>query len=147
MGFRLRSWDFTTKELHFDFGVQDGVNRGGSFAYGAVPVTNSWYHVFGTYDDIFIKIYVNGALVGQAPWNGPLAVNNDEPIWVGRDSTNEGRTDGRIYEVAIYARALSADEIKEIYEASKPEGRFTVRVRGSHQRVVRTAEVWVQVVE
>lgn len=101
----------------FEFAVMDGASNSGGIVRGPIPETNQWYHVVGTYDGSFVSLFLNGDLFREKAWSGSIPIDNRQPIWVVRDQTNEGRTDGRIDEVKIYNRALSAAEIKESYDA------------------------------
>ena len=70
-----------------------------------------WQHVAATYDGGRIRLYVNGELVGNAPvaeilsTDGALRIGDGDLWW-----SDEGFK-GRIDEVRIYNRALSAGEI------------------------------------
>jgi hypothetical protein len=79
------------------------------------PQTNQWYHVAATWGSDGIWIYVNGLLAGvDFTYFGPA------PTWLqysllGRSSWPGSVIDGRIDEVSVYNRALSANEIASIY--------------------------------
>jgi hypothetical protein len=71
-----------------------------------------WYHVAGTYDGSTMRLYLNGEFLDSHDVSGTLLCWNgvhlswwNEPL------------DGLLDEVAIYNRALSAEEIYAIYEA------------------------------
>jgi len=71
---------------------------------------NSWYHCVGTFDGTTLKYYVNGILIGSKTYN-PIAVG-DGVVTLGRMTPpNTYLHDGYLCEVAIYARALPADEV------------------------------------
>lgn len=79
------------------------------------PATNRWYHVVGIFDGSTIKIYVNGIQEGSA--TSVLATNNSSWnltiggwINVGYDQA------GTVDDARIYNRALSASEIKQLYQ-------------------------------
>ena len=87
---------------------------------GATVVqTNTWYHVAWTYDGLMFKVYVNGALDGQAPASGSI-VTGSEPVRIGG---GEGSGcipyyfNGILDEPSMYNRALSQAEIAAIYNA------------------------------
>ena len=52
---------------------------------------------------------------------------------------------GVIDEVKIFNRALSDEEIREVYEGSSPAGGYEVTVRGSNKGNERTAVATVEV--
>jgi len=117
-GFSLRTNGTELGNNRFEFSVQDGINLHGGIVRGPFAETNKWYHLAGTYDGRFVKLYVNGELWDRTAWSGAIPINNDQPIWMGSDNINGGQTNGRIDEVAIYDRALAAEEIKAIYDAA-----------------------------
>ncbi|MGD0087605.1 MAG: S8 family serine peptidase [Verrucomicrobiota bacterium] len=88
-----------------------------SFAYG------QWYHVAGTLDGNSgaIKLYVNGNLVAQSNTTirpfGALIPGDHPGLGIGNvnDGGNNFPFDGDIDEISLYSRALSASEVKAIY--------------------------------
>jgi Concanavalin A-like lectin/glucanases superfamily len=73
--------------------------------------SNVWTHLAFTYDGAHMRLYVNGSLVAtQAQADAPLAAPGDLKIGCSAWWWEEG-FDGRIDEVRIYDRALSAGEI------------------------------------
>jgi prepilin-type N-terminal cleavage/methylation domain-containing protein len=79
-----------------------------------------WRHYVGTYDNSVIKIYEDGELKDSFPLSG--SINPDfGAIEIGRE---DGRTDrifnGLICEVAIFNRALTADEVRARFEGGRP---------------------------
>ncbi|MBI1387648.1 MAG: PQQ-binding-like beta-propeller repeat protein [bacterium] len=80
-----------------------------------------WYHVAGVYDGDSMRLYVNGQLEAEsdAP-QGDIDLPTKAPFvlaeWGGGE---EFHWQGWMNEAAIYNRALSADEIKQHYEAKK----------------------------
>jgi len=101
----------------FSFFIYDGT----SWELGAYsnfqPTSGVWYHVVGTYDRQHVKIYVNGKLRGSAARTEAIqstGTNTVVGFW------NNEYFQGFIDEVRIYNRALSAEEIKNLYFAGKP---------------------------
>lgn len=72
---------------------------------------NTWTHLAATYDGVTIRLYVNGVQAGTRPFAGAVATSGG-PLQIGGNHiwTDENFT-GRIDEVRIYDRALSAAEI------------------------------------
>jgi hypothetical protein len=80
----------------------------------AVP-TNTWTHVAATYNGTRLTIYVNGVAAGSMLVSGTTCANN-EPLAVGakNDPTHgllEAFWDGRLDEVRIYNKALTATQV------------------------------------
>ena len=81
------------------------------------PNFGVWYHIVGTYNRQHVKIYVNGKLKGLSVRTGAMPSNGNNTVvgfW------NNEYFSGLIDEVRIYNRALSAEEIKNLYFAGKP---------------------------
>ncbi len=74
-----------------------------------------WYHLVGTYDGQRMCIYVNGELAAARRRTG--AINKAEGnLVIGRQVD---ALDGCVDEVRIYARALSADEVRALFERDR----------------------------
>lgn len=80
---------------------------------------NKWHHVALTFDGINIRLYVDGAERGWTGLNPPsktvfYATGSGNGAAIGRDGTNPNLYwNGSLDEVAVYDRALTADEIRE----------------------------------
>lgn len=74
-----------------------------------------WYHIVVTYEEQMFKLYRNGVLV-QAQ-EGNLVTAAEEPLYIGRKSTDEPSFffHGKIDDVRIYNRALTAEEVSELF--------------------------------
>ena len=79
---------------------------------------NTWYNVVGTYDGSNMRIYVNGVLKNTRAQTGTLGTNSTTAKIGTYEGTNYNLT-GRIANVSIYNRALSAQEIKNNFEATR----------------------------
>ncbi len=87
-----------------------------------VTLSTSWHYIAVTFDGSRIKVYVDGAL--EKDVNAPGTITKiDDSLFIGTTgsglSPNSNWYYGLIDEVRIYNRALSAEEIKAIYEATK----------------------------
>lgn len=92
-------------------------------AGGAAPL-NAWIHMAGTYDGSLVRLYVNGAQVASSAAGGPL-VSDARPLLIGAGQ-NDGTSAvqealaGRIDDLRVYKRALSAAEIQAIAVPPQP---------------------------
>ncbi len=85
----------------------------------------AWYHAAGTTDrDAGVtRLYVNGVQLKEKTWPAGTAVRNyGRSIWkIGYAAPGAGNhawpAMGAVDDVRIYSRALSAEEIRKIYEA------------------------------
>jgi len=112
-------------------------------AGGTVLTTGQWYHLVGSYDGATLKTYVNGVLDRSFDYSGDIDTSVEK---LGIGAYNVGDTpdfffNGKIDELRIYNRALSADEIKMHYLRSQTVGmpRYISRARayrsGSDQTI------------
>lgn len=110
--------------LWFEFGtaLRFQIEVTNSFANVGIvspPTDGQWHFVAGTWDGQWIKIYLDG-IPRDTNWLTGGMVWDDHPIRIGADDNNgdyiadEG-WDGLINEVRIYGRALSDDEVRQIY--------------------------------
>jgi hypothetical protein len=80
-----------------------------------IPVENHYYHVVGTYDGSWLRIYVNGELKGETFRRGNLwRESMNEPILIGGPLFFQGV----IKDVRIYDYALSHQEVRELYSGN-----------------------------
>jgi Concanavalin A-like lectin/glucanases superfamily/PA14 domain len=88
------------------------VNGSNFFINGSSRLTTSvWAHLAATYDGTNLRLYVNGSLVGTRAASGAM-VNSANPLRIGGSSVLGRWFRGRIDEVRVYNRALSATEIQ-----------------------------------
>jgi len=89
---------------------------------GAV-VTNRWYHHVVTYDEGTLALlqYVNGEYDQGSIIDGPLNTAA-EPLYIGRNLWGRGLF-GRIDDLMFYKYALTPNEIRELYQKGKAEGK------------------------
>ena len=123
------------------YGLYTGQNGGLSFyiwdgttyynspnANSAIWNDNNWHHVAGTYDGQYVRLYLDGAEVGagtaiQTTIAYGLATSNDFVIGDYLNNAclsppnNYSFTDGDIDEVEVFSRALTPEEVREIYNA------------------------------
>lgn len=112
----------------YEFSIgSDGKFRNGFYINNSrvVDTVNSknvldgqWHHLCATYDGTTIKRYVDGISVtgGDHVAAGTLA--STSMLYVGDYGTNETYGNNQIYEsdIRIYATALSADDVKSLYQ-------------------------------
>jgi hypothetical protein len=87
------------------------------FAGATVP-QKKWFHIASTYDGSNVHVYFNGKQVDMGAVSGTFSAQTTPVILSG--NTNAGNTNesvpGRLAEVMLYRRALSADDILRIYQ-------------------------------
>jgi hypothetical protein len=82
-----------------------------------VVADGKWHHIAEVYDGKSIKLYIDGALDGQAEPSGKLPTNK-LPMWIGARPGGVAAK-GIIDELRFYDRALSEKEIKALFEGQR----------------------------
>ena len=101
----------------------------GSIGYyaqsGFIPETGRWYHVAGAFDGGRLKLYVNGELKSDIPaaWG-----QNGVEFRIGNESCCGNNINGLIDDVALYQRALLAEDVFEHYNAGLTTNRTSPNI-------------------
>ena len=113
------------RRLRFCLKTQTGnVTRYVTASSGHVEL-NKWTFVVGTYDGAMMRLYKDGVEVGSLAHFGKVAKDDDIDAWIGGNPGSGARFwKGRIDEVAIFHRALTAAEIMALYKARTPDVRL-----------------------
>ena len=77
-----------------------------------------WHHIVGVYDGESMFLYVDGSLSVSAAASGTIDSNKD-PLSIGADLWPYSKWKGLVDDVRIYNRALSSDEVCDLYDATK----------------------------
>ena len=111
-------WMLSIRDRHLcPAATVDGSWQGGNCASTLAP--GVWYHVAMTFDGSNLRGYVNGELDGTFPMSGTVRAT-DYALRIGAYAPVSGSTanhaffPGKIDELSLYNRALSAEEIKDI---------------------------------
>ena len=80
-------------------------------AGGSPLALNTWTHLTTTYDGSTLRLYVNGVETGSRSTGGPIQVSTGR-LRIGGNAVWSEWFAGRIDEVRLYNRALSAAEIQ-----------------------------------
>jgi uncharacterized protein (TIGR02145 family) len=104
----------TPKNLQFGYNNSVGLNGGAS-----TPVNSSnligWHMLTGTYDGSFAKLFLDGVLMTTVNITFSLP-NSTQPLLIGNETNSLVRFfNGKLDDIAIYNRALSASEIQQLY--------------------------------
>src|SRR3989344_4023290 len=98
------------------FGVRN--SSGSSVTTLVLGLTNTeWQHIVGVYNGTNILLYANAALGAQNNLTGPTK-DSIYALSIGSRGLVSRFWNGSIDEVAIFNRALSAEEIQELYNAA-----------------------------
>ena len=92
-------------------------NGSSPFASGGTTLsTGQWYHAVNTYDGTTNKLYLNGVFDGSAV---STATADSGVLSIGYLSGFVRYFNGLIDEVRVYNRALSANEVKQLYNIGR----------------------------
>jgi len=101
----------------FTGGTQDSTDI---WAEGSVDVNDGkWHHVVGVHDGAKVCLYVDGIPADFESRGGNAVVYND-PVYIGGEPHSKYQWNGFIDDVRIYSYALSAEEVKMLYEGKEP---------------------------
>jgi hypothetical protein len=111
-------FDVVSDVLIFELG--SGVGRVSS---GIVPTINTWYNIVATADGTNTKFYVNSILKNTSA-QGSGQITSNPTLSVGSYVNGSGIPstyfhDGRVSNVLLYNRALTATEVLQNYNATK----------------------------
>jgi hypothetical protein len=89
---------------------------------GSIVTDDVWHNVIGTFTDNVQKIYVDGILTGASANNQNGIGLNTVPLTIGRDPAigNNRNYNGLLDDIAIYNRALTEQEIQNLYTGTTP---------------------------
>jgi hypothetical protein len=108
-----------------------GVNTSGSFSAIGIGISNisgnKWHNFVHTYDGSAQRLYLDGVLLNSSNITGSIQYDaNNTRVLIGADDNGGGYNtgagyfhSGKINQIKIYNRALSAAEIFQNYNASK----------------------------
>lgn len=75
-----------------------------------------WHLATATYDGAAKRVFWDGAEIGVEPASGPIATEGAAPAYIGSFAGRWEFFDGCIDDVRIYDRALSAGEVRRLYD-------------------------------
>ena len=109
-------------QIVFDRGANNSLQymrSGGFHTSNANAISDSnWHHVaVVSKPPDSVSFYVDGASVGVDSTTFSVVDNPGVSLWIGLDSSNLRDLDGTIHSTFIYNRALTAEEISNIYNA------------------------------
>jgi len=79
------------------------------------PNDDEWHYIVSTYDGRYFRTYIDGELKREFEWGEIDITENSNPVGIGESPGWNRWFNGLIDEVCIYNRALSAEEISDLY--------------------------------
>ena len=115
---------------HYYLGFNDNAFKWGvnttagysNFTIGGPAAVGQWLHLVGTYDGTTVRLYVNGVEHFSAPHSGTFAADTTRVV-VGSSHNDAAGTpsegfNGVIDEMRLYGRALTAQEVNDLFVAT-----------------------------
>jgi hypothetical protein len=112
--YRLHRYSFSNQ-------ISFGINQAGGQDNLTTTnfISNRWYFLAATFSLPDVKLYVNGVLDATSTYSSPIAVSSYD-LYIGENAQQPLRFfNGSISQVMIYNRALTAQEIRQNYNATK----------------------------
>lgn len=108
----------THYENRFYSKISNGTTHGVTSVYSDFPIKiDQWYHLASTYDGETFKLYIDGNLTDEVKVQNGIKIT-PEPIIIGNNSTHNFAWKGKLDEIRIWNKALSADEIANNWNKS-----------------------------
>jgi hypothetical protein len=87
---------------------------------------NTWYNLIGTYNGSQLKLYLNGALVNTISTSLQLMPNSLTDLFIGCELSGFRFFNGKIDDVGVWNRALTQQEVTQIYNQNQCVTNITV---------------------
>jgi hypothetical protein len=108
-------------------------NASGTLNSAAGISASAWHHIVATYDEIIMKIYIDGVFSASQAYAAAINTSGTA-LNIGTYYGSSNSFDGKIDDVRIYNRALSASEVLNLYN-SGPTNPF---INATNQPVAST---------
>jgi len=89
-----------------------------------IAKTQQWYYLVFTYNGSYLNLYINGEIKKTKEAKGSIKIK-DNYLSIGGKPYAKHTVGGIVDEVAIYDIALTPKEIKQYYDANKPQENVT----------------------
>jgi hypothetical protein len=94
---------------------------------GFLPPASKWYHIVGIRDNNTMTLYVNGQLVKTDNTGGLLpSYGNNTKVTIGCRSSLVQYFQGKVDDLHIYNRPITADEVKALYDSNNTSPTITI---------------------
>ena len=120
-------YGYSSGNYHLYFIRHKGTDQYADYVVSGGLGTVDWHHLAGTYDGTYLRLYLDGELVA-----GPIAASGNGTYQTNSFNIGNARNaDSQIYhsnavidDVAVFARALSGEEIDNLYNGDWPNTSF-----------------------
>jgi hypothetical protein len=104
-----------------NFYIRNGSGQPVSGCNFGVLTSNANYHIVQIFNNGIAKVYLNGVLEGETSSTGVIVGNANVPLLIGKASwvqSNATGYNGVLDDIAIYNRALTEQEIQNLYTST-----------------------------
>jgi hypothetical protein len=112
-GYAFWTHAFFGQQMVFQIG--DNTTRHIEVLSGGTPNDGRWHHFVGTWDGAIVRVYLDGVEGGNDAYTYTL-VSSAFPLNIGKNANGAEYFPGSLDDVRVYNRALSAAEIKQLYQ-------------------------------
>lgn len=116
----------STNDLYFEQNNGRLYNYNTISTSGAVLTAGQWYHLVYTADSSLERLYINGALVVEES-SQYLGTINANALRLGGSGGSGENLNGQMDEAALWNRAMSTEEVSDLYRRGANRLRFQVR--------------------
>ena len=89
-------------------------------AVGSTISHSTWLHIAGSYDGRYGRLYKNGELIGTTDWSTNATINSTtQSMYIAGNGDNSRAFKGKIENFAVYNAAITGDDIKNAFEATR----------------------------
>jgi len=83
----------------------------------AAVLDGGWHHAAAAFDGKLMRVYLDGRLIGELERPGKLATNTRAVAFIGSNGGRREYFQGALDDLRIYREALTADQIRQLFEA------------------------------
>ena len=76
----------------------------------------AWHHAAATFDGRVMRVYLDGAEIGNLDRPGPITINAAAPAFIGSSGGASEHLQGTLDDLRIYERALTVAEVRQLYQ-------------------------------
>lgn len=114
-------------------GGLNGPLGGGDYQaiYSSAINLNAWNNIVMTYNGDLINLYMNSILIASIPHNLAMNTSGNSGISIGENNSANGfwqYTDGKIDDIGIWNRALTQQEITNLYNSTSTNECLTMTI-------------------
>ena len=116
------AWGISFNQTSVEGSIVGPTGTGGASAISNVPLQlNVWQNIVMTYDGAQIKLYIDGILAATQTHTAAMNIAGNSGISIGESNQANGYwtyTDGKIDDIGIWNRALTQQEITDLYNSN-----------------------------